>query len=363
MEHLTAVTFAGGEPLRLAAGLLRVNDTRFARPDDAMPDRTLSVAPMMDRTDRHYRYLMRLMAPRTLLYTEMVTTGALIHGDVARHLAYNPAEHPVALQLGGSDPVELAHGARLAEEWGYDEVNLNCGCPSDRVQNGRFGACLMAEPDLVAEGMAAMREAVAIPVTVKHRIGIDHADDYAHLAGFVERVSAAGCATFIVHARKAWLQGLSPKENRNRPPLRHELVHRLKRDFPGLEIVTNGGLTTLDQLAEQLPHVDGVMLGRAAYDNPGLMAAAEHRFLGEHPQALDRRGAVETYMGYMEQEIERGTRLQAMARHLLGLFQGMPGAKAWRRHISENAPRPGAGVEVVAEALERVAPAVERTPA
>jgi len=321
-----------------------------------MPDRTLSVAPMMDRTDRHFRYLMRLMAPRTLLYTEMVTTGALLHGDVARHLAYSPAEHPLALQLGGSEPAELAHGARLAAEWGYDEVNLNCGCPSDRVQNGRFGACLMAEPGLVAEGVAAMRAAADLPVSVKHRIGIDHADDYAHLRAFVERVAAAGCNTFIVHARKAWLQGLSPKENRTRPPLRHELVHRLKREFPHLEILTNGGLTTLDHLAGQLGQVDGVMIGRAAYDDPWLMAQAERRFLDGSEGPPQRRRVVEAYMPYMEAELARGTRLQAMARHLLGLFQGVPGAKAWRRHISENAPRDGAGVEVIEQALARVAP-------
>ena len=328
-----------------------------------MLDRTLSVAPMMDRTDRHYRYLMRLMAPRTLLYTEMVTTGALVHGDVARHLAYSAAEHPLALQLGGSDPAELAHCARLAEAWGYDEVNLNCGCPSDRVQNGRFGACLMAEPDLVAEGVAAMREATRLPVTVKHRIGIDHADDYAHLRRFVERVAGAGCRTFIVHARKAWLQGLSPRENRTKPPLRHGEIHRLKAEFPELEIVTNGGLASLDHMAEQLEQVDGVMIGRAAYDDPWLMAEAERRFLGAHPEALGRREAVAAYMAYMEEELARGTRLQAMARHLLGLFQGVPGAKAWRRHISENAPREGAGVAVIAEALERVAPAAARAPA
>lgn len=328
-----------------------------------MPDRTLSVAPMMDRTDRHYRYLMRLLAPRTLLYTEMVTTGALVHGDVARHLAFSAAEGPVALQLGGSDPDELAHGARLAEDWGYDEVNLNCGCPSDRVQNGRFGATLMAEPGLVAEGVAAMREATDLPVTVKHRIGIDHADDYAHLGDFVARVSASGCSTFIVHARKAWLQGLSPRENRNKPPLRHELVHRLKGEFPALEVITNGGITALDHIEPQLAHVDGVMIGRAAYDDPWLMAEAERRFLGGRELGRDRRAAVEAYMAYMAEELERGTRLQAMARHLLGLFQGMPGAKAWRRHISENAPRPGAGVEVIGEALEQVAPAGERASA
>ena len=321
-----------------------------------MLDRTLSVAPMLDRTDRHQRYFMRLVAPRTLLYTEMVTSGALVHGDVARHLAFSAAERPVALQLGGSDPTELAHCARLAEQWGYDEVNLNVGCPSDRVQNGRFGACLMAEPTLVGECVSAMAEATALPVTVKHRIGIDHADDYDHLAAFVEPVAAAGCRTFIVHARKAWLQGLSPRENREKPPLRHAEVHRLKRDFPHLEILTNGGLTSVDQLAEQLAHVDGVMVGRAAYQDPWLMAEAERRFMGEHPEALGRREAVEAYMAYMEAELARGTRLQAMARHLLGLFQGVPGAKAWRRHISENAPRPGADVAVIAEALERVAP-------
>ncbi|MFA9460033.1 tRNA dihydrouridine(20/20a) synthase DusA [Thiohalorhabdus methylotrophus] len=322
-------------------------------------DRTLSVAPMMDRTDRHDRFFLRLVAPRTLLYTEMVTTGALLHGDVARHLDYNAEEHPVALQLGGCDPAELAACARMAEDWGYDEVNLNVGCPSDRVQNGRFGACLMAEPDLVAEGVAAMREVVDIPVTVKHRIGIDHQDDYAHLHDFVARVGAAGCRTFIVHARKAWLQGLSPKENREKPPLRPEAVHRLKRDFPGYTVVTNGGLRTVDDMATQLPHVDGVMVGRAAYERPWVLAEAEQAFLGNHPDLLDRRAVVERYMAYMERELARGVRLQAMARHILGLFQGVPGARAWRRHISENAPGRDAGVAVIREALERVAPAPE----
>jgi tRNA-dihydrouridine synthase A len=322
-----------------------------------MIDRTLAVAPMLDRTDRHQRYFMRLVAPRTLLYTEMVTSGALVHGDVARHLAFSPAEQPVALQLGGSDPAELAHCARLAEEWGYDEINLNVGCPSDRVQNGRFGACLMAEPDLVAECVTAMQEATALPVTVKHRIGIDHTDDYPHLRDFVARVARAGCTTFIVHARKAWLQGLSPRENREKPPLRHALVHRLKAEFPGLEILTNGGLTTVDHMAEQLAHVDGVMVGRAAYQDPWLMAEAERRLLGPHPELLDRWQVAEHYLAYVEAELDRGTRLQALTRHILGLFQGLPGARAWRRHLSENAPRPGADAAVLREALAKVAPA------
>jgi tRNA-dihydrouridine synthase A len=324
-----------------------------------MIDRTLSVAPMLDRTDRHQRYFMRLVAPRTLLYTEMVTSGALVHGDVARHLDFNPAEHPVALQLGGSDPAELAHCARLAEEWGYDEVNLNVGCPSDRVQNGRFGACLMAEPGLVAECVTAMQEATALPVTVKHRIGIDHTDDYPHMRDFVARVARAGCTTFIVHARKAWLQGLSPRENREKPPLRHGLVHRLKAEFPQLEILTNGGLTTVDHLAEQLDHVDGVMVGRAAYQDPWLMAEAERRLLGAHPELLDRQQVAERYLAYVEAELARGTRLQALTRHILGLFQGLPGARAWRRHLSENAPRPDAGADVLREALAKVTPSLQ----
>lgn len=326
-----------------------------------MIDRTLSVAPMMDRTDRHCRYLLRLVAPRVHLYTEMVTTGALLHGDVARHLEFHPAEHPVALQLGGCEPAAMATCARLAERWGYDEVNINVGCPSDRVQGGRFGACLMAEPDTVAACVAAMREAVDLPVTVKHRIGIDNQDDYPALRDFVGRVGEAGCRTFIVHARKAWLQGLSPRENREKPPLRHDLVHALKRELPDYEIITNGGLTTPQNIAEQLPHVDGVMLGRAAYQDPWLLADLQHRVLAGDSGPADRREVVRRYMAYMETELARGTRLQAMARHLLGLFQGVPGAKAWRRHISENAPRSGAGVEVIAEAFDRVAP--EREPA
>ena len=341
--------------------MFRLPALRRARPLGYAPpmlDRTLTVAPMLDRTDRHQRYFMRLVAPRTLLYTEMVTSGALVHGDVARHLAFSAAERPVALQLGGSDPAELAHCARLAEQWGYDEVNLNVGCPSDRVQNGRFGACLMAEPALVAECVHAMAEATALPVTVKHRIGIDHADDYDHMAAFVERVAAAGCRTFIVHARKAWLQGLSPRENREKPPLRHEEVHRLKRDFPHLAIITNGGLTTVDELGPHLAHVDGVMVGRAAYQDPWLMAEAERRLLGDHPDLLDRHQVAAHFLAYVEAELARGTRLQAMTRHILGLFQGLPGARAWRRHLSENAPRPDAGAEVLREALGHVAPAV-----
>ncbi len=325
-----------------------------------MVDRTLSVAPMMDRTDRHCRYLLRLLAPRALLYTEMVTTGALLHGDVERHLTFNGAEHPVALQLGGCDPSEMAACARLGEKWGYDEININVGCPSKRVRNGRFGACLMGEPATVAACVTAMREVVAIPVTVKHRIGIDHQADYPALRDFVGQVSEAGCRTFIVHARKAWLQGLSAKENREKPPLRHDLVHTLKGEFPDHQILTNGGLTTLADIANQLPYVDGVMLGRAAYEHPWLLAEAEHRFLYGSSENRTRREVVNRYMAYMERELNRGTRLQSMARHLLGLFQGVPGAKAWRRYISENAPLPGAGVEVILEALKRVAPDSER---
>ncbi len=328
-----------------------------------MIDRTLSVAPMMDRTDRHCRYLLRLVAPGVHLYTEMVTTGALLHGDLARHLDFHAAEHPVALQLGGCEPEAMAACARLAERWGYAEVNLNVGCPSDRVQGGRFGACLMAEPETVAACVAAMREAVDLPVTVKHRIGIDHQDDYPALRDFVGRVGEAGCRTFIVHARKAWLQGLSPRENREKPPLRHDLVHALKRELPEYEIITNGGLTTPKDVVDQLRQVDGVMLGRAAYQDPWLLAELQRRVLGGSPGPADRREVVQRYMAYMEDELARGTRLQAMARHLLGLFQGVPGAKAWRRHISENAPRSGAGVEVITEALDRVAPEPEREPA
>ena len=320
-----------------------------------MLDRLIAVAPMLDWTDRHYRYFIRLLSRHTLLYTEMVTTGAILRGDRERLLAHDPAEYPLALQLGGSDPAELARCARIATDWGYDEINLNVGCPSDRVQSGRFGACLMAEPDLVAACVAAMRAATDLPVTVKTRIGIDERDSYQELADFVRRVAAGGCTVFIVHARKAWLSGLSPKENREIPPLRYEVVHQLKRDFPELTIVLNGGLTTLEQVTEQLRQVDGVMIGRAAYENPYLLAEVDRRFFGSSASPPNRHQVVRALLPYLEERLRAGTPLQCMTRPILGLFQGIPGARAWRRVLSERAWRHGAGVEVVEAALERVA--------
>jgi len=310
-------------------------------------DRRLSVAPMLDWTDRHCRYFLRLITRRTLLYTEMVTTGALIHGDRERHLGFDPAEHPLALQLGGSSPADLAACARMAEDRGYDEVNLNVGCPSDRVQNGRFGACLMAEPILVAECVAAMKEAVAVPVTVKTRIGIDHRDSYEDLTGFVAAVTAAGCDALIVHARKAWLQGLSPRENREVPPLRYDVVERLKDDFPALPIAINGGVTTLAQAGALLTRLDGVMIGREAYQNPWVLAGADRVIFGDSNPSPSSHGVLEAYIPYVEQNLSAGIPLNAMTRHILGLFQGRPGARAWRRHLSENAHLPGAGIEVL----------------
>ncbi len=317
-------------------------------------DRRFSVAPMLDWTDRYFRYLVRLISRRALLYTEMVTSGALLHGDAERHLAHFPEERPLALQLGGSEPEELARCARLAEAWGYDEVNLNVGCPSDRVRSGRFGACLMAEPERVAECVAAMRSATSLPVTVKHRIGIDHQDDYRSLHRFVEKVARAGCRTFIVHARKAWLQGLSPKENREVPPLRPERVYRLKKDFPSLEIVLNGGILTLDQALAHLRRVDGVMVGRAAYHDPWLLAEVDRRLFGEDRHPGTPHQLVRALLPMVERERARGVPLKRISRHLLGLFRGRPGAKRWRRHLSRHAYLPGAGPEVLIEALSLV---------
>jgi tRNA-dihydrouridine synthase A len=314
----------------------------------------LSVAPMMDWTDRNCRFFHRQLSRHTLLYTEMLTTGAVLHGDRERLLGFSPAEHPVALQLGGSEPAQLAEAARIGEQWGYDEINLNCGCPSDRVQSGRFGACLMAEPVLVARLVGAMREAVRIPVTVKSRIAIDEMEEWPTLERFVREISGAGCTRFIVHARKAWLQGLSPKENRDVPPLRYELVHRLKAEFPHLDISINGGIRSLDVAAEQLRHVDGVMIGRAAYENPYLLAEADRRFFGSQEPAPERHAVVEAMLPYMEERLKQGAPLSAITRHMLGLFQGLPGARAWRRHLSENVHKRGAGPEVVRAALAMV---------
>lgn len=314
-------------------------------------DRRLCVAPMMDWTDRHCRYFMRCLTRHSLLYTEMVTAAALLHGDTDRLLAFDPAEQPVALQLGGSDPQALAQAAKLGEQAGYLEINLNVGCPSDRVQSGRFGACLMAEPQLVAECVAAMRDAVAIPVTVKTRIGIDDQDSYEFLHHFVTEVAAAGCETFAIHARKAWLSGLSPKQNREVPALRYERVYRLKKDFPALEILINGGIRTLKDIQEQLQHVDGVMIGRAAYQDPWLLAQVDAQIFGATPAVISREDVVHAMLGYIEHQLGQGVRLGAITRHMLGLYQGQPGARHWRRYLSENAHRDGAGTEVVEAAL------------
>lgn len=312
------------------------------------------VAPMMEWTDRHCRFFLRQISRHCLLYTEMVTTGAVIHGDRDRLIGFDPAEHPVALQLGGSDAAALAECARIAESWGYDEVNLNVGCPSDRVQSGRFGACLMAEPALVARCVGAMRDAVSIPVTVKSRIGIDDQEEWPALKGFVDTVAEAGVTRFVVHARKALLSGLSPKENRDIPPLRYDLVHRLKAERPDLTILINGGITTLDAAEEHLDTLDGVMLGRAGYQNPFILADVDRRFFGRSAGTVTREQIVERMLPYIEREMARGVPLKAMTRHMLGLFQAVPGAKLWRRHLSENAHRSGAGPDVVETALSLV---------
>lgn len=309
---------------------------------------------MMDWTDRHDRFFLRLIARRVLLYTEMVTTGAVLHGDRQRLLGFDPAEHPVALQLGGSEPADLAEAAAIGEGFGYDEINLNVGCPSDRVQSGRFGACLMREPELVARCVAAMRARVSIPVTVKCRLGVDEQEPHEALPAMARAVREAGCETLIVHARKAWLEGLSPKENRDVPPLDYPLVYELKRDMPDMTILINGGIATLDEAAAHMAHVDGVMLGRAAYQNPYLLAEADARFYGDTRPAPARHDVIENFIPYVERELARGTHLHAMTRHILGLFQGCPGARAFRRHISENALRPGAGIEVIRDAAALV---------
>ena len=301
--------------------------------------RRLSVAPMMDCTDRHARYLLRLISRRTLLYTEMVTAQALLRGDADYLIGYSPAEHPLALQLGGSDPAQLAHAARIGADFGYDEINLNVGCPSDRVQSGRFGACLMAEPALVGDCVAAMQAAVSVPVTVKCRIGIDRTDRDEDLFEFVRIVAAAGCRQFTVHARKAWLDGLSPRENRQIPPLRYDTVYRLKRLRPQLEIVINGGITDMDQALAHLEYVDGVMIGRAAYHAPWLLAAADRLIFGDDTQTPVRSAVLESYLDYVARQHLLGAPLSALTRPLLGLFQGQPGARAWRRTLSETAPR------------------------
>lgn len=310
-------------------------------------DRRFTLAPMMEWSTSDCRTFWRLLTKNAVLYSEMVTTGALLHGDKARFLAYNACEHPLALQLGGSNPKDLAECSKIAEDWGYDEVNLNCGCPSDRVQNGMIGACLMAEPDLVADCIAAMQNAVNIPVTVKHRIGIDDMEDYAGLVKFVSTIAATGCSTFIVHARKAWLKGLSPKENREVPPLQYDKVYQLKQDFPHLEIIINGGITTLEQSKRLLEQVDGVMLGREPYANPYLLAEVDQQIYGVSRPVISREEVMEGFIAYCEEQLAKGTRLNHLTRHILGLYQGMPHARQFRRILSEQAHKPGVGIEVV----------------
>ena len=297
----------------------------------------MSVAPMMDWSDRNCRFFHRLLSQHTLLYTEMVTTGALMHSDVARHLRFNAEEHPVALQLGGSEPADLARCATMAQEWGYDEVNLNCGCPSERVQRGAFGACLMNEADLVADCVKAMRDVVDIPVTVKHRIGIDKEESYGFVRDFVGTVADAGCEVFIVHARNAWLKGLSPKENREIPPLRYEVVAQLKKDFPHLTIAVNGGIADDATVLAQLAEVDGVMVGREAYHNPWWLASWDAQFYGAQQRDISRESVEEAMVRHMEREAaDYGTHWSVIARHMLGLRQGMPGARHWRRVWSDH---------------------------
>ena len=316
-----------------------------------LPPRTLSVAPMLDWTDRHYRYFARHITRNTWLYSEMVTTGALIHGDVARHLRFDESEQPLALQLGGSDPADLAHCARLAQDWGYDEVNLNVGCPSERVQKGAFGACLMAEPRLVADCVKAMRDVCDIDITVKHRIGIDDVEHYDFLREFVDIVAEAGCNTFIVHARNAILKGLSPKENRDIPPLKYDYAYRLKRERPELEILLNGGIKTQAEIDEHLRHVDGVMVGREAYHNPWIMADWDARYYGDTGPAPEREAVVAAMVAYARRELAEGNKLRNITRHILGLYQGVPGARQWRRMLSDATMLAGADENLLLQAV------------
>ncbi len=322
----------------LTAGTIRPSISIFqavSALNKSLSSRRLSVAPMMDWTDRHCRLFHRQITRHTWLYTEMVTTGALLFGNVPRHLDYSDEEHPIALQLGGSDPADLAASAKLGEQWGYDEINLNCGCPSERVQKGAFGACLMAEPKLVADCVKAMCDAVSIDVTVKHRIGIDAITSYDFVRDFVGTVAAAGSKTFIVHARNAILKGLSPKENREIPPLRYEIVYQLKRDFPDLEIIINGGITTQQEIDQHLLHVDGVMLGREAYHNPYLMADFDARYYGDETEIKTRQQIIHAMLPYITAQLKNEVRINNITRHMLGLMTGMPGARAYRRKLSD----------------------------
>jgi tRNA-dihydrouridine synthase A len=314
---------------------------------------------MMDWTDRHCRYFHRLLTRHTRLYTEMVTAPALAHGDVPRHLDFDPAEHPLALQLGGSDPPMLAHAARLGERWGYDEINLNCGCPSERVQTGSFGACLMAEPALVARCVGAMRDVVSLPVTVKHRIGLDDGDSYDFVRDFVGTVASAGCDVFIVHARNAVLKGLSPKENREVPPLRHEVVHRLARDFPDCTFVTNGGLNDWRTIDRELATVDGAMIGRLAYHDPWTLQQADARLFDAEPPVATRAAALSAFRAYAERQMARGVPLRAMTRHILGLYLGQPGGRRFRQVLSDARRAQDRGIAVLDDAMREVEPMAE----
>lgn len=309
---------------------------------------------MMAWTDKHYRSLMRLISKHVLLYTEMLTTPAIIRGHREYLLAYSDCEHPVAVQLGGSNPSELALCAKIATDYGYDEINLNVGCPSDRVQSGRFGACLMLEPELVADCVAAMKAVTHIPITVKTRIGVDDQDSYEALHTFIQRVAAADCQAFIVHARKAWLKGLSPKENREIPPLRYEVVHQLKQDFPHLSFILNGGIKSVEAIQMQLPHVDGVMIGRAAYEHPYCLAEIDQLFFNETHAPLTQKEVIQAYLPYLSKQLEQGVHLRSLTRHLLGFFQGLAGARQWRRYLSEHGGDDQRGVRVIEEALALV---------
>jgi tRNA-dihydrouridine synthase A len=313
-------------------------------------------APMMDWTDRHCRFFHRLLSRHTRLYTEMITAPALAHGDLPRHLDFDPAEHPLALQLGGSDPSMLAHAARLGERWGYDEINLNCGCPSERVQTGSFGACLMAEPALVARCVAAMRDAVSLPVTVKHRIGLDDGDAYGFVRDFVGTVAAAGCEVFIVHARNAVLKGLTPKENREVPPLRYDVVHRLARDFPDCTIVANGGLSDWRAIDRELAVVDGAMIGRLAYHDPWTLQQADARLFDAEPPVATRAAALVAFRAYAARQLARGVPLRAMTRHILGLYLGQPGGRRFRQVLSDARRAQDRGIAVLDDALREVEP-------
>lgn len=314
-------------------------------------NRLISVAPMMDCTDKHDRYFLRLIAPDVLLYSEMITTQAILYGDnPARFLAFHAAEHPLALQLGGSDPKALAECAQIGEDFGYDEINLNVGCPSPRVSSGKFGACLMLEPNLVASCIEKMNSKVNIPVTVKCRIGVDEQDSYANLHAFIKLIASVGCQVFIIHARKAWLKGLSPKQNREIPPLCYDVVYQIKRDFPHLTIIINGGIKTTDDIDAHLQSVDGVMIGRSAYANPYTLANMQSKYM-KNNKILSRRAVVQQLLPYVRAELKNGVRLSSITRHILGLFQGIRGAAAWRRYISENACKVGAGAEVIEQAL------------